>query len=156
MGIILGTIVFIVAVVALVSRSTPRNDQSSLVAWYDASGRQSSQSTEQLFDQFLSGLNHSKVDNGGPGILKIKPMCQEGATSIRRFLSEPPPITSPLRTAYIDLMDAGSHVFAHCLLGIATTQITASKHDVTVMLAEMTTYSTMISSYEHQLNVAHL
>jgi hypothetical protein len=158
--LVAGSLVLVVAVaviIGLVSRgSTPSNDRASVVAWFHASGKQATQSTTQLFDRLLLGLGHSKIDNGGPGILQDKGTCQLGAAGVRVDSKDPPPSTDALRTPYDTMMTAGSSVYSHCLQGIEETSISASKHDVNLMSAEISVYSTTITNYDHALTAEHL
>jgi hypothetical protein len=151
-------VVLIAVIVGLVAKggNPPSNDRASLHAWYVGHGKQDYESTAHLFDALLTGLDHAKVDNGGPGILAVKPTCQEGATGVSTFLQAPPPSSDPLSTTYTDMMNTGSEVFAHCLEGIAATSITTSKLKVNLMLAEMTTYSQSISTFGRDLSAAGL
>jgi hypothetical protein len=158
MGTFLAAALLVTGLIALATRGNnpPSSDRTTLVTWFHTYGKQASASTEQLYTLFLAGLNRSKVNNGGPGILNVQSMCQEGATNLRTFAMESPPVAGSLRSAYINMMHTGSSVFAHCLAAIAATATSVSKHDVTVMLMEMTPYSGVITTYEHELNVAHL
>lgn len=157
MGAVLTGIVLVAALVGLVTKGSaaPSNDNRALTEWFAATGRSASQASEQVFDELLTGLSRSKVDNGGPGIEMDKPICQAGSESIRTYGSDLPP-SGRLRTDYHDVMRAGAAVFSHCLEGIATSAPSASKHDVNLMVSEMSTYSTVIANYERALSTAHL
>lgn len=158
MGMVLAVIVLVTAIISLAARGsgTPPPDRASMVAWFEASGRQASLAAASGFDQLLSGLSHSKVDNGGSGIVQDEGICKAGAASIRAYSPHPPP-GGALRTAYVHVMSTGSAVFTHCLRGIALASTPAtSKHDVNLMLAEMSSYSTVIASYEDALRQAGL
>lgn len=157
MGSVLAGIVLVAALVGLVTKGSaaPSSDNHALRDWFATTGSSASQTTEQIFDELLTGLSRSKVDNGGPGIVMDEAICRAGSLNVRRYAPDLPP-SGPLRDEYHDLMRTGAAVFSHCLAGIATSAPAASKHDVDLMVSEMSTYSTVIATYEHALNAAHL
>jgi hypothetical protein len=131
-------------------------DAAALSRWYTQYGKSENASVEQLYSSLLKELNHSKIDDGGPGIANVKSTCQSGAALLKAVSKDPLPPAGALRNTVETMRQTGTLVYADCVQGIDEPVIAQSKQLVTDMASEMSKYSPLFSTFAHDVATSGL